>query len=155
VFEAERKRWEDRLNGIGRMQGKENPYALHRELGHLMVNDVSIVRDNATLSRALAKVAELKGRWSKVSCVDESSWYNHPKLFINQLFNMIVTAEAIVRGALERDESRGAHYKPAFPTRDDSKYMRTTLAHWTGQNVTLSFKDIDTSLYKPVTRHYD
>ncbi|HTA16741.1 MAG TPA: succinate dehydrogenase flavoprotein subunit, partial [bacterium] len=64
-------------------------------------------------------------------------------------------AEAIVVGALLRDESRGAHYKPAFPTRDDSKYMKTTLAQWTGDKVALSFKDIDTSLYKPVTRHYD
>jgi succinate dehydrogenase / fumarate reductase flavoprotein subunit len=155
VFEGERKRWEDRLNGIGRMQGKENPYALHRELGHLMVNDVSIVRENGRLKAALAKIAEFRERWHQVACVDESSWYNHPKLFINQLHNMLVAAEAITLGALERDESRGAHYKPAFPTRDDSKYMRTTLAQWTGKNVKLSFKDIDTSLYQPVTRHYD
>ncbi|HTB21073.1 MAG TPA: succinate dehydrogenase flavoprotein subunit [bacterium] len=155
VFEAERKRWEDRLSGIGRMQGRENPYALHRELGHLMVNDVSIVRENGRLKQALAKIAEFRERWNQVACVDENAWYNHPKLFINQLYNMLVAAEAITLGALERDESRGAHYKPAFPTRDDSKYMRTTLAQWTGQNVKLSFKDIDTSLYKPVTRHYD
>jgi succinate dehydrogenase / fumarate reductase flavoprotein subunit len=68
---------------------------------------------------------------------------------------MLVTAEAITLGALERDESRGAHYKPAFPERNDAKYMKTTLAHWTPQGVKLSFKDIDTSLFKPVARKYD
>jgi len=155
VFESERKRWEDRLSGIGAMNGNENPYALHRELGHLMVNDVSIVRENGRLTKALAKISEFKERWKQVSCVDENPWYNHPKLFINQLYNMLVAAEAITLGALQRDESRGAHYKPAFPNRDDSKYMRTTLAKWTGSAVELSFKDIDTSLYKPVARKYD
>jgi len=155
VFEAERKRWEDRLDKIGKMQGKENPYALHRELGSLMVNNVSIVRDNTKLKDALAKIAELKTRWSDVACVDESGWYNHPKLFINQLWNMLVMAEAITVGALERDESRGAHYKPAFPDRNDEKYMKTTMAHFTPQGVKLSFKEINTSLYKPVARKYD
>ena len=155
VFEAERKRWEDRLDKIGKMQGKENPYALHRELGFLMVNNVSIVRDNAKLKDTLVKIGELKQRWNDVACVDESGWYNHPKLFINQLWNMLVQAEAITVGALERDESRGAHYKPAFPTRDDEKFMRTTLAHWTPQGVKLSYQDVNTSLYKPVARKYD
>ena len=155
VFEAERKRWEDRLDRIGKMQGKENPYALHRELGFLMVNNVSIVRDNAKLKDTLVKIGELKQRWNDVACVDESGWYNHPKLFINQLWNMLVQAEAITVGALERDESRGAHYKPAFPNRDDEKYMKTTLAHWTPQGVKLSYQDVNTSLYKPVARKYD
>jgi succinate dehydrogenase / fumarate reductase flavoprotein subunit len=155
VFEAERKRWEERLDKIGKMQGKENPYTLHRELGLLMVNNVSIVRDNAQLKEAVEKIKELKQRWNDVSCVDDSGWYNQPKLFVNQLWNMLVLAEAIVVGALLRDESRGAHYKPAFPTRDDDKFMKTTLAHFTPQGVKLSFKDINTSLYKPVARKYD
>lgn len=155
VFEAERKRWEDRFERIGRMQGKENPYALHRELGKLMVENVSIVRDNDKLKATLAKIQELKARWSDVACVDESGWYNHPKLFINQLWNMLAQAEAITVGALARDESRGAHYKPAFPNRDDEKYMKTTLAHWTPQGVKLSYEEINISLYKPVARKYD
>jgi succinate dehydrogenase / fumarate reductase flavoprotein subunit len=155
AFEAERKRWEEHLDRIGKMQGKENPYALHRELGLLMVNNVSIVRDNAKLKDTLVKIGELKQRWNDVACVDESGWYNHPKLFINQLWNMLVQAEAITVGALERDESRGAHYKPAFPTRNDEKFMKTTLAHWTPQGVKLSYQDVNTSLYQPVARKYD
>jgi succinate dehydrogenase / fumarate reductase flavoprotein subunit len=155
VFEAERKRWEDRLGRIGAMQGKENPYALHRELSKLMVENVSIVRDNEKLKATLAAIADIKARWSDLACVDESGWYNHPKLFINQLWNMIVTAEAVTVGALQRDESRGAHYKPAFPTRDDEKYLKTTLATWTPQGVKLSFAEVNTSLYKPVARKYD
>jgi succinate dehydrogenase / fumarate reductase flavoprotein subunit len=58
-------------------------------------------------------------------------------------------------GALERDESRGAHYKPAFPNRDDDKFMKTTIAHWTPQGVKLAYEEVNTSLYKPVARKYD
>lgn len=155
VFEAERKRWEDRFERIGKMQGAENPYTLHRALSKLMVENVSIERENSKLQATLKGIAELKTRWEDVACVDDSGWYNHPKLFINQLWNMLVTAEAITVAALERDESRGAHYKPAFPVRDDSKYMKTTMASWTPQGVKLAYKDIDTSLYKPVARKYD
>jgi succinate dehydrogenase / fumarate reductase flavoprotein subunit len=155
VFEAERKRWEDRLDKIGKMQGKENPYSLHRELSKLMVENVSIERDNEKLKATLKGIADIKARWADAACVDESGWYNHPKLFINQLWNMLVTAEAITVAALERNESRGAHYKPAFATRDDSKYLKTTLASWTPQGVKLDYKDVDTSLYKPVARKYD
>jgi succinate dehydrogenase / fumarate reductase flavoprotein subunit len=155
VFEAERQRWEQRLDKIGKMQGQENPYVLHRELSKLMVENVSIERHNDKLKETLKGIQDLKQRWENAACVDESGWYNSPKLFINQLWNMLICAEAITIGAIERDESRGAHYKPAFPTRDDSKYMKTTLATWTPQGVKLSYKDIDTSLIKPVARKYD
>ena len=155
LFEAERKRWEDRFDKIGKMQGKENPYTLHRELGFLMVSNVSIVRDNAKLQEAINKIKELKQRWNDVACVDESGWYNSPKLFVNQLWNMLVLAEAIVVGALLRDESRGAHYKPAFPVRNDEKFMKTTLAAYSPEGPKISYKDIDTSLIKPVARKYD
>jgi succinate dehydrogenase / fumarate reductase flavoprotein subunit len=155
VFEAERTRWEDRFAKIGKMQGKENPYTLHRELGDLMVAKVSIVRDNAQLKEAVEKVKELKERWNDVACVDDSGWYNQPKLFVNQLWNMLVLAEAIIVGALLRDESRGAHYKPAFPNRDDDKFMKTTLATYQPAGPKISYKEINTSLIKPVARKYD
>ncbi len=155
LFEAERKRWEQRFDKIGSMQGKETPYALHRELGLLMVSYVSIVRDNEQLKTVLTKIGELKERWANVACIDDSGWNNQPKLFVNQLWNMLELAEIVTLGALERDESRGAHYKPAFPDRDDSKWMKTTLASWTAQGPKLSYKEIDTHLIKPVARKYD
>jgi succinate dehydrogenase / fumarate reductase flavoprotein subunit len=76
-------------------------------------------------------------------------------LFVNQLWNMLELAKIITLGALNRDESRGAHYKPEFPDRDDSKWMKSTIATWTSGGPKLSYRDIDVSLDKPVARHYD
>jgi succinate dehydrogenase / fumarate reductase flavoprotein subunit len=154
-FDSEKKRWSERFAGIQAMKGKENPYALHRELGELMVANVSIVRENGRLKDTLGKIDGLMDRWKNVAAVDSSQWANHPMLFVNQLWNMMELAKIITLGALSRDESRGAHYKPEFPDRDDSKWMKTTIATWTSGGPKLSYKDIDLSLDKPVIRHYD
>ena len=154
-FEAEKKRWTDRFAKIQAMKGPENPYALHRELGEIMVANVSIVRDNAKLKETLAKIDALMDRWNNVHSVDSSQWANHPMLFVNQLWNMLELAKIITLGALNRDESRGAHFKPAFPDRDDSKWMKSTIASWTSAGPKLSYRDIDVSLDKPIARHYD
>jgi hypothetical protein len=55
---------------------------------------------------------------------------------------------------LARDESRGAHYKPDFPKRDDERFLKTTIAEWTADGPKLSYQDVDTSLIKPRLRNY-
>ncbi len=155
LFEGEKKKWTERFGRIKAMRGPENPYALHRELGDLMVANVSIVRENKRLKETLGKIDGLMERWKNVSVLDSSAWANHPSLFVNQLWNMLELAKIITLGALNRDESRGAHYKPEFPDRDDSKWMKSTIASWTSAGPKLSYKDIDVSLDKPVARHYD
>ena len=155
VFDSEKKRWTERFASIQAMKGPENPYALHRELGEVMVANVSIVRENKKLKDTLDKLESLMHRWKNVSAVDSSQWANHPMLFVNQLWNMLELAKIITLGALARDESRGAHYKPEFPDRDDAKWMKTTIASWTSAGPKLAYKDIDVSLDKPMARHYD
>ncbi len=53
---------------------------------------------------------------------------NQGAQFVRHLENMLVLARVIAQGARNRDESRGAHYKPAFPKRNDAEWMRTTIA---------------------------
>ena len=49
---------------------------------------------------------------------------------MRQLWNMLELARPITIGALNRNESRGAHYKPEFPERDDANFLKTTMATW-------------------------
>ena len=94
----------------------------------MMLRDVTIERDNATLEGVLTKLSELDERVKKVACPDGSQRANQGAQFVRHLENMLVLARVIAQGARNRDESRGAHYKPAFPKRDDANWMRTTLA---------------------------
>ena len=155
LFDQEQRRWEQHFGGLLRMDGPENPYALHEELGDLMTRNVTIVRHNEALRATDAKLQELTERWAKCSVLDGGGWANSPVMFLNQLTNMLVLARVITLGALQRDESRGSHYKPEFPKRDDANWLKTTIAEHTGAGPRLSYEAVDTSLLEPVERKYD
>ncbi len=96
------------------MDGDENPYRLHQELGNLMMENVLIVRDNKTLDKTLHALEDIETRFKNVKCIDTSDWANPVPSFINQLYSMVHLSKIITKGALMRDEFRGAHYKPEF-----------------------------------------
>jgi len=71
-----------------------------------------------------------------------------------QLRNMMDLARVITLGALNRNESRGAHYKPDFPDRDDANWLKTTIAEYSGEGPVFSYEPVDISLIPPRKRDY-
>ena len=65
-------------------------------------------------------------RFQKINLSDRSQWANTTIAFARQLYNMLQLSRVIAQGAAMRDESRGSHYKPDFPERDDKNWMKTT-----------------------------
>lgn len=175
VFKKAAAREEKRYEAILGMEGKENPYQIHEELGQIMLRDVTIERHNGTLDKVLASLDELEDRARNCGVPDTSSHANQAAPFVRHLFNMIVIARVVTQGARNRDESRGGHFKPDFKERDDAEWLRTTLAlhkggegsenhrveyvraldysiHGTPVHVT---DEVDTSLVKPRPRRYE
>jgi succinate dehydrogenase / fumarate reductase flavoprotein subunit len=138
-----------------KMDGPENTYRLQDELGQWMTENVTVVRDNQRLKKTDEKLQELIERWSRVGLHDRSTWENQEAVAVRHTWNMLQQARAITLGALLRDESRGAHYKPAFPRRDDERFLKTTLATWTPDGPKFSYEPVDVSLIPPRERHYD
>jgi succinate dehydrogenase / fumarate reductase flavoprotein subunit len=128
VFDKAAKREQSRYDGILAMDGAENPYQLHDELAQTMLRDCTIERHNDVLEKVLAKIDDLEERWSAVGVTDTSARVNQGAQFVRHLKNMLVLARVIAQGAKNRDESRGAHFKPAFERRDDEGWLRTTMA---------------------------
>jgi succinate dehydrogenase / fumarate reductase flavoprotein subunit len=149
------KHWEGRLARIAKLDGPENPFALHREFSETMNENVTVVRYNDKLRRTDERIQEWMERWQRTSVLDASGWTNQPLLFVNQLWNMLELARVITLGALHRDESRGAHYKPDFPQRDDASWLKTTIATWSPEGPRFTYEPVDTSLVQPVARKYD
>ena len=94
-------------------QGGENPFKLWRELGVTMTEHATVIRYNKGLKQADEKVVELLERYKNVNLSDKSQWANTSFAFARQLYNMLELARTITLGAMLRDESRGAHYKPS------------------------------------------
>jgi succinate dehydrogenase / fumarate reductase flavoprotein subunit len=80
---------------------------------------------------------------------------NQDAFYVRELRDRLILAKMICRGALMRDESRGAHFKPAFPERNDEQWLKTTIATFDGtRNPVFSFEAVDTSLVTPRKRVY-
>ena len=131
LFDQAQQQWQEKFTGIKQMKGKENPYKLHAELSETMMSNVLIVRDNARLAATVEKIEEYDERWKDVECVDTSDWINPVPSFVNQLYNMIQLSKVIAKGALLRDEFRGAHYKPEFEIKQPSDFKPESFLEYT------------------------
>jgi succinate dehydrogenase / fumarate reductase flavoprotein subunit len=155
VFEREKKRQEDINERLIRQDGSENPLTIWKEMGACMTEHVTVVRQNKNIERADAKLQELLERYKRVNVSDRTKWSNQTLNFVRELYNMLVLARVIALGALARNESRGAHYKPDYPERDDKNWLKTTRAHWSDGRIDLKYEPVDTSLIPPRSRRYD
>ena len=153
---AELKRQSEINASLLKNEGTENPFKLWRELGSTMTEHVTVIRYNKGLKQADEKIVELLDRFKKVNLSDRSQWANTSFAFARQLKNMLELSRTIALGALLRDESRGAHYKPDFPDRNDEKFLKTTKASFTGapEGPRFEYEDVDTQFIKPRPRSY-
>jgi succinate dehydrogenase / fumarate reductase, flavoprotein subunit len=152
---AELARQNEKNNALLNNPGTENPFKIWRELGETMTKHATIIRYNAGLDEADAKIVELLQRFENVNLSDKSQWANTSFAFTRQLYNMLELGRVIVQGARMRDESRGAHYKPDFPERNDEKFLKTTKATFVNGAPKFEFGDVDVSQLKPRPRRYD
>jgi succinate dehydrogenase / fumarate reductase flavoprotein subunit len=137
-------------------EGTENPFKLWRELGQIMTEHATVIRYNKGLKQADEKIVELLERYRKINLSDRSQWANTSFAFARQLKNMLELSRTITLGALLRDESRGAHYKPDFPDRNDERFLKTTKASFTGlpDGPRFEYEEVDTQFIKPRLRSY-
>ena len=156
IFEGAVKREQDFLNKLLNLSGNESPYAIHKELGLVMTEKVTIRRENKALQETLEKIDELQKRFWNITVPDKSKHANQALRYTHQLYYMLHLAKVITKGALQRNESRGAHYKPEFPDRDDENFLKTTVAMYNQEtnNPDLTYEQVDTSLIKPRKRDY-
>ena len=179
LLESEQRRHQEAYDKLlHRPGGRENPYLLHLELGNVMTKTATVVRDNDALRGAYEKVSELAQRVERCSLSDTGNWTNQNVVFTRALHDMFPLAKAILKGALQRDESRGAHFKPAFSMpgieatdpvekrkhaelwcdrfeENTRKWLKTTVAEC-GPNgdPKITYEEVDTSLIPPRPRLY-
>ncbi len=155
-FDREKERQDGVFSSIYRMNGSENPYRLAQELGELMTENVTVVRYNDRLKAADEKLREFQERWKSLGILDTArGTANQAAQFARQLRHMLDLARVITVGALLRNESRGAHYKPEFPERDDANFLKTTIAEYSPEGPRISYEEVDLGYIPPRQRVYN
>ncbi len=148
------KRQQEINQRILKQSGTENQYVIHEEMGKTMTDNVTVVRYNDRLQATDNKLLELLERYQRISLNDSNMWATHALPHARQLKNMLELARVITLGALNRNESRGAHYKPDFPERDDENFLKTTIAEYSGEGPVFSWEPVDVSQVPPRKRDY-
>ncbi|PYP86342.1 MAG: succinate dehydrogenase flavoprotein subunit [Blastocatellia bacterium AA13] len=155
LHEAELKRQVAINEKLKNQRGPENAYSLHEEMGKWMTDHVTVVRYNKKLEETDAKLQELIERFDGIDINEKIYWATQALPHARQLYNMLLLARAITLGALNRNESRGAHYKPDFPARNDEQFLKTTIATYSREGPEFSYEPVDISQIKPRPRKYD
>jgi succinate dehydrogenase / fumarate reductase flavoprotein subunit len=139
---------------VGHGDGSEDVYVIRNELQQMMDKNAGVYRTGPQMEEALKKIKELKQRIKRVKVKDNSRIYNTNLINVIETTNLIELAEPIVAGALARTESRGAHSRRDFPTRDDVNWGKHTLAHYTPDGPKLDYSPVAMTMWKPVERKY-
>jgi succinate dehydrogenase / fumarate reductase flavoprotein subunit len=115
---------------------------------------VSVVRNATGLGEAQREIAGLRRAFANVAIDDKGSCFNTDLLEAHEFGCMLDCAEAIVAGALAREESRGAHYREDFEKRDDVNWLAHTLVYRTSGGLAMRKKPVTITEFEPKERKY-
>ncbi len=145
----------EELEKIKRSNGNERIPQLREELQQSMTDNAGVFRTQESLEKQETIIKELKERFKNIRIDDKSSVYNTDLQEAVELGHMLDFSAFIVNGAINRKESRGAHYRNDYPSRDDENYLKHTMAYMDKEgNITTEYMDVALGKFEPQERSY-
>ena len=135
-------------------RGPENVHLLHEELSDWLLRNVTVKRNNADLAETYDAILSIRERFLHITVDDQGATLNQTLQFAQEFEGMLEIALAITKGALLRNESRGSHFKPEFPKRNDEEWLKITLAEYRPDSPSITYRPVDCRYLKPQMRDY-
>ncbi len=156
AFDKAQQQEENKIKRLIESDGQSNPYELHQRLGDEMTDSCTVVREESRMRQAYDVLRELKAQYKNVRLSDTGMWTNQNLSFTRALGDMLIYAEALLAASILRKESRGSHYRPDYPERDDAKFHKTTIAKYDAANdqPILEYEPVPSPLVEPRARTY-
>ncbi|WP_328613683.1 succinate dehydrogenase flavoprotein subunit [Amycolatopsis sp. NBC_00355] len=149
---------EEQLAGLLSEHGDERVADIRKEMQQTMDSHASVYRTEDTLKQALTDIQALKARYERITVSDKGKRYNTDLLEAVELGFLLELAAVLIVGAIARKESRGGHAREDYPTRDDTNFMRHTMAYKQGSDlasdIRLDYKPVTFTRYEPMERKY-
>jgi fumarate reductase flavoprotein subunit len=138
------KREADKLKTLCNSSG-ENPFQIMREMQNTMTDKVGIFRQGERLQQAVTTLQQLLLRSQSIGLSKQTRGANPELVAAYRIQRMLKLALCVSYGALQRTESRGAHYRDDYPLRNDRDWMKRSLFKWTAGNTeeSTSLPEID------------
>ncbi|MBI5301868.1 MAG: FAD-binding protein [Chloroflexi bacterium] len=142
------------VDALLKSDGKERLVTLRDAMAQTMTDKIGIFREEKAMREALATIQELRVRFRHIGVDAKNRKFNLDLLRTIELGGMLDAAESIAAGAVARQESRGAHSRLDFKTRDDVNWMKHTLAHYTPDGARLDYEPVVLTKWQPEERKY-
>lgn len=147
-------REKQRLNRLKGRKSGEKIWTIKTELGNLMGSHVGVFRFKEKLEEAGQMIRQLKLRYQDIAIQDKGNIFNTELIAALELGSILDLAEVIVKGALGREESRGAHFRRDFPKRNDQEWLKHTLAYYHEATPRIEYAPVTLTKYPPKERTY-
>jgi len=119
-----------KLDNLLAREGKEKAYVIRDTLKHAMFSHFGVFRQEEPMIAGFARVKKLQERFGQVSLGNKGKEFNFALIHALELENMLLIAETVALGAIRRKESRGSHFRPDYPDRDDGNFLHHTTAYY-------------------------
>lgn len=145
----------DEISFVLNNNGAETIPALREELQQCMTANAGAFRTGDTLSIASTKIKELRERFKHIRIKDKSKVFNTEMQEAIEFGHMLDYSAFIVESAIERKESRGAHYREDYLARDDENFLKHTMAYMDNEgNISLDYMDVVLGKHELKARNY-
>ncbi len=124
------------------------------KLRETMWENIGIFRDENGMKTGLSEIIKLREMAKNMYVTDKSKTYNTEFFNALELRNMLDLALVIANAAINRKESRGAHYRTDYPERDDKNWLKHTIAYMRGNTVEITYKPVKITKWQPEARVY-
>jgi succinate dehydrogenase / fumarate reductase flavoprotein subunit len=127
---------------------------IRNELKKLMFDDFGIFREETSMRNGMKALKALKQQFNDVYTGCNSRTFNQALIHTLELDFMLTIAEPVALGAIQRKESRGAHFRTDFPHRDDEQFLKHTLAYLIDGQIELKYCDVTLGKFPVKERTY-
>ncbi|MCG2882359.1 MAG: succinate dehydrogenase/fumarate reductase flavoprotein subunit [Acidilobus sp.] len=152
------KKEEDFVWGLLKRESGTPSYQVKKRMHDIMMKDFYVFRDGTNMSEGLSELLKLRDSFlTSVYIEDKGTIYNTDLVAALETYNMLQDAVIVAAAALNRTESRGAHYRIDYPKRDDVNWLKHTIAVKdvsTNLGVSFTYQPVTLTTWKPVERKY-
>jgi succinate dehydrogenase / fumarate reductase flavoprotein subunit len=121
---------------------------------HTMFNKFGIFRDSQRMQGGLSEIKKLQDQVSQVSINNKDRAVNQALIRLLELENMLLLAEVVAYGAINREESRGSHTRTDYPKRDDKRFLNHTITLIQDGKINISNKPVNLGMFELKERVY-
>ncbi|WP_373480738.1 FAD-binding protein [Geminocystis sp.] len=149
-LEEAQKRIQDLLSQKGDLRIN----SLRQNFQDTMTEHCGVFRTEEVMKEGIKQIQQLKAKYSQIFLDDKGKDWNTELIEALELQNIMIVGEIILTSALQRQESRGAHSREDYPTRDDEKFLQHTLASYSADSVKVNYMPVVITMFEPKERKY-